>query len=191
MSNLFAVPGDTLAEVEEFMPSDGTYEREGVVRASNVGDVLYCNNDREVRVAFPGCAPRFNVVGSIVYGAVVQTYDQHAVVELFSYRTKQFRLIPPSTHAVVHISNVRRGFVENVRGEFGVGDWIRAKIVGIQKRRFIRLSTEPAYCGVIKAFCPVCRQPLMRKGSLLRCPHCGRAVKRKISEDYGHPKLPR
>lgn len=188
---MFVTPGEKLAEVEEFMPSDGSYELEGIVYAANVGEVRYDHDEREVRVSSPKRVPRFNVVNSIVYGRIIQTFDQYAVVELYPYNTRRFRLIPPSKFATIHISHIRRGFVENVRGEFGVGDWVRAKIIGIQKKRFVQLSTEGAQYGIIKAYCPVCRHPLSRRGTVLYCPRCRRTFRRKIAGDYGQPKLPR
>ncbi|MDN5358699.1 MAG: exosome complex component [Candidatus Diapherotrites archaeon] len=188
---MFVTPGEKLAEVEEFMPSDGAYESEGIVYASSIGVPKYDEMEHEVRVESPKRIPRFNVVNSIVYGRITQTFDQYAVVELFPYNTRRFRLIPPSKYATIHVSNVRKGFVENVRNEFGVGDWIRAKIVGIQKRRFVQLSTEGANYGIIKAYCSVCRRPLSRRGAVLYCPRCKREYRRKITMDYGQPKLPR
>ena len=189
--DLFVTPGEKLAEVEEFMPSDGAYEKGGIVYSATIGEPRYDDIEHEVRVSAPVKVPRLNVVNSIVYGRITQTFDQYAVVELFPYNTRRFRLIPPSKFATIHISHVAKRFVENVRNEFGVGDWIRAKIVGIQKRRFVQLSTEGANYGIIKAYCPVCRRPLSRKGAVLYCPRCKRTYKRKIAMDYGMPKLPR
>jgi len=188
---LFAVPGERLAEVEEFMPSDGSCELDGIVFATNVGDVQYDSNDRVVRVVFPKRSPRLNVANSIVYGRISQTFDHYAAVELYPYSTRRYRLLPSSKHATLHISKIRKGFVKSVRGELGVGDWIRAKIISIQKKRFIQLSTEDAQYGIIKAYCSLCRQPLLRRGAALYCPRCKRSFRRKISGDYGQPRLPR
>ncbi len=188
---MFVTPGEKLAEVEEFMPSDGAYEEEGIVYASTIGEPKFDEFEHDVRVVSPVKQPRLNVVNSIVYGRITQTFDQYAVVELYPYNTRRFRLIPPAKFATIHISRVRRGYVKNVREEFGVGDWVRAKIHSIQKRRFVQLSTEGSNYGIIKAYCPVCRRPLARKGAVLYCPHCKRTFRRKIAMDYGQPKLPR
>jgi exosome complex component CSL4 len=82
-------------------------------------------------------------------------------------------------------------FRSNVRDEFGIGDWVRAKIIDIQKKFFVQLSTEGSKFGVIKAYCPKCRAPLQRRGAVLYCPRCKTTVKRKIAEDYGRPNVPR
>ena len=188
---MLATPGERLAEIEEFIPSDGSCELDGIIYATNVGEVRYDGNNRAVSVVFPGRSPRLNVVNSIVYGRISQTFDQYAAVELYPYCTKRYRLIPPSKYATLHISNIRKGFVENVRGVLGVGDWIRAKIIGIQKKRFVQLSTEGSQYGIIKAYCSLCRQPLLRRGAALYCPRCKRSFRRKIAGDYGQPRLPR
>ncbi len=134
--------------------------------------------------------PRFNVIGSIVYGRVSQIYDQFVILELFPYNTRRFRLIPPFKYAAIHISQIRKGFVENIRDEFGIGDYVRAKVVKIIKKYYMQLSTVGAKFGIIKAFCPHDRTPLRRRGKVLYCPVCKREFKRKIAEDYGNPKLP-
>ena len=188
---MVVTPGENIAIAEEFMPGVGAYERDGEVFAAVVGEPKFDQIEREVRIDSPRKIPRRNVVGSIVYGRVVQVYDKYAVVELFPYNTRRFRLVPPSRLSTIRIANIRRGFVKTVRDEFGVGDWIRAKILKIQKRFYVDLSTEGSRFGVIKAYCPKCRRPLVRRGATLYCPRCKLTVKRKIAEDYGNPVLPR
>ena len=188
---MFVSPGDRVCTVEEFLPGDGVFEEGGDVYAKLSGDVRFDEKNRVVDVQPPKQVPRFNVPGSIVYGRVVRVYDQFVVVELFPYKTRRFRLLPPMKYAAIHISRVRRGFVKDLRSEFGVGDWIRARVHSIEKRFFIQLSTEGKEFGIIKAYCAHDRTPLRRKGNILYCPRCRRTYRRKIAEDYGNPRLPR
>lgn len=184
-------PGERLAAAEEFMPADGAYEDGGDVYAAVVGEPEYDSDEYSVRVNTPIKQPRLNVVNSIVYGRVMQTFDNYALVELYPYSTKRYRLTPPSSYAMLRVSNVKRGYTKSVRDEFGVGDWIRAKISDIKAKFYVNLSTEGPKLGVIKAYCPRCRTPLVRKGRDLYCPKCKIRVHRKIAEDYGNPQLPR
>ncbi len=187
---MFVTPGDRVCAAEEFVPGDGLFEENGEVLAKTVGAVKFDEDERVASVVAPKRVPRFNVPGSIVYGRVEKVYDQFVLVRLFPYKTRRFRLIPPSPYAVIHISRVRRGFVKDLRAEFGVGDWVRARVHSIEKRFFVQLTTEGREYGIIKAYCPHDRTPLRRKGNLLYCPRCRRVVRRKIAEDYGNPRVP-
>ncbi len=188
---MVVTPGDRIAAAEEFMPSDGSYEEGGDVYASVVGEPRYDQERYTVRVDASMKQPRMNVVNSIVYGRISQLYDNYAVVELFPYSTKRYRLVPPSSFAMLRVSSVRRGYVKSMRDEFGVGDWIRAKISDIKERFYVNITTEGPKFGVIKAYCPRCRAPLVRRGRDLYCPRCKIRVHRKIAEDYGNPQIPR
>lgn len=187
---MVVVPGERVCTAEEFVPGDGLYEDAGDVYAKYVGDPRFDQDEKVVSLEYPKRVPRLNVPGSIVYGRVAKVYDQFVLVELFPYRTRRFRLLPPSKYAVIHISKVRRGFVRDLRSEFGVGDWVRARIILIEKKFFTQLSTEGRQFGIIKAYCPRDRTPLRRRGNLLYCPRCRTTVRRKIAEDYGHPRVP-
>lgn len=184
------VPGERVCAAEEFVPGDGLYEEAGEVYAKQVGTPRFDQEERVVSLEYPERVPRLNVPGSIVYGRVSKVLDQFVLVELFPYKTRRFRLHPPSKYAVIHISKVRRGFVKDLRSEFGVGDWVRARIISMEKKFFIQLSTEGRQFGIIKAYCPRDRTPLRRKGNLLYCPRCRTTVRRKIAEDYGNPRVP-
>ncbi len=186
------LPGDKVCEVEEYLPGRGVYaDEDGGVYSKLVGEPRFNEAEKTVSVQFPRKSPGINVVGSIVYGRIFQLLQQVALVQLFPYRTARFRLIPPSPIGAIHISDIRKEFVEDIRNEFDVGDWVRAKIKRIVKRFYPQLTTVGRELGVIKAYCPHDRSPLVRRGADLVCPRCRRKFKRKIAQDYGDPRLPR
>ncbi len=188
----FVLPGDKICEAEEYLPGRGAYvDEEGSVRSKISGTPRFNSAERTVSVSFPGRAPGINVVGSVVYGRVFQILSQIVLVQLFPYKTRRFRLVPPGMIGAIHISDIRREFVEDIWGEFGVGDWVRARIKRVVKRFYPQLSTVGKEYGVIKAYCPHDRTPLVRRGAMLYCPRCKRTFKRKIAFDYGDPRLPR
>ena len=185
-------PGEKICEVEEYLPGRGTYsDEDGGVYSKFVGEPRFNEMQKTVSVSFPGKTPGINVVNSVVYGRIFQVMSQIALVHLFPYKTARFRLHPPSTVGAIHISDIKKEYVENIYDEFDVGDWIRAKIKRITKKFYPQLTTVGKEYGVIKAYCPYHRVPLVRRGNELYCPYCKRTFKRKIAFDYGNPRLPR
>ncbi|MEM0263358.1 MAG: RNA-binding protein, partial [Saccharolobus sp.] len=41
MQGELVLPGEEIAVIEEFIPSDGTYESNGIIRASVIGKIFY------------------------------------------------------------------------------------------------------------------------------------------------------
>ncbi len=188
------LPGEKLCEVEEYLPGRGAYvDEDGGVYAKVIGEPSFNEATKTVSILPPKGSklPGINVVGSIVYGRIFQILSQIALVQLFPYKTARFRLVPPGLIGAIHISDIRKEFVEDIRNEFDVGDWVRAKVKRIVKKFYPQLTTVGRELGVIKAYCPYDRTPLIRRGAELYCPHCKRTFKRKIAMDYGDPKLPR
>ena len=187
-------PGEKICEVEEYLPGRGAFvDEDGGVYAKIMGNPSFNEAERTVSILPPPRKkiPGINVVGSIVYGRVFQVLNKLALVQLFPYHTARFRLMPPGPIGAIYIADVKKEFVEDMRNEFDVGDWIRAKIKRIVKRFYPQLTTVGKELGVIKAYCPYDRTPLVRRGAELYCPKCKRKFKRKIAIDYGDPKLPR
>ena len=105
-----------------------------------------------------------------------------AIVSIARLKGHEEREIATSTQGVIHISNVKSGYVNDLQHEFGYLDLVKARVIDA---RALRLSTEGKDLGVIKAICAKCRGDLKRKGNVLACERCKRVELRKISEDYG------
>jgi len=156
-----------------------------------VGTPKFNERERVVNVEPPMRVPGINVTGSIVYGRVFQFVGSFVLLFLYPYKSARFRLVPPGPIGAIHISQIRKEFVEDIRNEFGIGDWVRAKVIRIIKKFYPQLTTVGSNLGVIKAYCPHDRTPLKRRGNLLYCPTCRRTFRRKVASDYGEPRLPR
>ncbi len=184
-------PGEKICEVEEYLPGRGTYADDTGVYAKVSGEPIINEKERTVSIQPAMKVPGINVPGSIVYGRVTQIIGQFVLLELFSYNTARFRLVPPGPIGAIHISDIKKEFVEDIHNEFQPGDWVRAKIKRVVKKFYPQLTTVGKELGIIKAFCSYDRSPLKRYGNTLVCPTCGRTYKRKIAHDYGRPSLPR
>jgi len=175
------VPGDFLGTSEEFTLGKGVYDEEGNLYATQIGEISI--SDKRVIDVLPAVeTPPVLNEGDVIIGRIEDIRDTVAVVSIACVKGKEKREIAASTQGVIHISNVKRGYVSELQQEFGYLDVVKAKVIDAKT---LRLSTEEHDLGVIKAICMKCKCDLKRKGNVLECERCKRVEVRKISEDYG------
>ncbi|HDN68313.1 MAG: exosome complex RNA-binding protein Csl4 [Candidatus Methanospirareceae archaeon] len=175
------IPGDFVGTSEEFTAGNGVCAEEGNLFALQIGEVSV-NEQREISVLPAVETPPVIKEGTVVVGRVEDLKEMVAVVSLACVVGKEQREIVAPTQAVIHISNVKTGYVNELQQEFGVLDLVKAKVIDAKA---LRLSTEERDLGVIKAMCGKCKSELKRKGNVLVCERCRREETRKISYDYG------
>ncbi|WP_461866165.1 exosome complex RNA-binding protein Csl4 [Thermococcus sp.] len=178
------IPGDYLGVIEEYLPGEGVIEENGELYATRAGRVRINEKKMEISIEPVTDTPPLPKVGDIVIGKVVEVKPQATIVQLLKIEGRQgYREIATSKLAGIHISQVREGYVEDMRKEFKIGDIIRARVITDEKSP-IQLSTRGADLGVVYALCSRCRNPLVRRGNQLICPKCGNVETRKVSSLY-------
>jgi len=175
------VPGDFLGTSEEFTPGKGVYDEKGNIYATLIGGVSI-SDKRVIEVQPKVEIPPTLKEGDVVLGRIEDIRDTVAIVSIACLKGHEEREIAASTQGVIHISNVRSGYVNDLQHEFGYLDLVKAKVIDAEA---LRLSTEGKDLGVIKAICAKCKRDLKRKGNTLACEGCKRVEVRNISEDYG------
>ncbi len=178
-SGTIVSPGDWLGVIEEFIPSDGTYEDEdGSIYASTGGTVaidehrIAVHSDRDLELPVRG------IKG---IGRVSSVKKQIASIDLFKIGN---RVINIPISAVLHISNSSHSYVRSMFDVVRPGDWIYCVIIksGVPTN----ISTVGREYGVIKGLCNYCGQELGHfKASLLRCTNCEEVQPRVIARDFG------
>jgi exosome complex component CSL4 len=148
-SGKFVLPGDFVGTTEEFRAGAQTYEKTGGVYAAIAGTA--------------------KVDGDVVIGQIVGLRDSLAMVTIAGAKGVVDREIPNVGSAVVHVSNVKRGYVKDIAHEFGIFDILKARVVDLKN---MRLDTSEPDLGVMKALCS-------------KCPECGRIETRKLATGYG------
>ena len=176
-----AVPGSELCVIEEFMPGEGTYEDNGVVRAAVLGYVQYDMINRVVKVKKVRSGPFVPRQGSIVHGVVVQVSDEVAIVKIMYDHA--LRRIKHTYTGVLHISQVSSRYIQSMHDAVKVGDVIKAKVLN-NSIPFL-LSTKDIRLGVVISHCSKCGGRLTKVSEeLLKCVECGNVEKRKVAYDY-------
>jgi exosome complex component CSL4 len=174
------VPGDEVAEVEEFIPAEGTYEEDGKVFAALYGELELDNEEKTAKVVAKNPTSKL-AIGDFVFCEVSDARTSMAICEVIALEGKK-RNIPGDTNGTIHVSKISNDYVQDASKELRPSDIIRAKV--IQVKPSIQLTTVHPHLGVVKALCRKCRRPLVKAEKDLYCANCDRHDHRKISDDY-------
>ncbi len=174
------LPGDEVAIAEEYMSGEGTYERDGKIYASAVGELDLDPREKLAKVVLDN-PPIVLSEGDVVIGEVTDTKAAMAIVSIISQEGSN-RSVSSETLASVHVSKLSSSYVEDAGDVMRPGDIIRATV--IQAEPSVQLSTAGPHFGVIRALCGRCRTPLEKKGNHLYCERDDRTENRKLADDY-------
>ncbi|CAB48976.1 exosome complex RNA-binding protein Csl4 [Pyrococcus abyssi] len=184
----FVLPGDYLGVIEEYLPGEGVIVEDGNLYSARAGWVKINKDKVEISLEPASSVPPIPKKGDIVYARVIDVKQQAVLLRMIKIEGQENREIATSKLAGIHISQVKDGFVEDLRNEFKIGDIVRARVIADEKSP-IQLTTKDPDLGVVYALCSKCRTPLVRKGNQLVCPRCGNVETRKISTLYRKVKL--
>ncbi len=174
------LPGDEVAIAEEYMSGEGTYEKEGKIYASAVGELDLDAREKLAKVILDN-PPVVLQEGDVVIGEVTDTKPAMAIVNIIAQEGNS-RAVSSETLASVHVSKLSSSYVEDAGDVMRPGDIIRAQVIQVDPS--VQLSTAGPHFGVIRALCGRCRNPMEKKGRSLYCEHCDRTENRKVADDY-------
>ncbi len=178
-------PGEPLCTIEEYLPGDGVYVDDGLIRAARFGQVEIDFVNRRISVKPLAGKPRLPRRNSAVYGvAVGAPREELMLIKIFA--DERMISYNGTFTGILHVSQAseqpQQG--KSIYDFVKPGDIVRATV----------LSDTPAYIvsmrkpqdGVIMAFCSVCGAPLYRVPGTNRliCLRCGNEESRKISPYY-------
>ncbi len=174
------LPGDEVAIAEEYMSGEGTYEADGKIYASAVGELDLDPRDKLAKVLLDN-PPIVLTEGDIVIADVTDVKPAMAICTILAQEGND-RSVSSETLASVHVSKISSSYVEDAGDLLRPGDLIRAKV--IQADPSVQLTTSGPHMGVIRALCRRCRSPLEKKGKGLYCERCDSNEDRKLADDY-------
>ena len=175
------LPGDEVAQAEEYMAGEGTYEdKDGKIYSSAVGELDVDEREKIVKIA-PDNPPIVLIEGDTVIANVTDVKPAMVICMIVSQEGKT-REVSSENLAAVHVSKISSSYVDDAADLMRPGDLMRAKV--IQALPSVQLTTSGPHLGVIRALCSSCRMPLEKKGDKLYCKRCERTETRKMSDDY-------
>ena len=184
----FVMPGDILGVSEQFLPDKWTYDDGGYIKASVLGTVDISSSNKRISIIPSSGTPSILSVGDSVYGEITDVRGQRATVNVQKMKGTSRRLALPYM-AAIHISQVKKGYLEKLTDAYRIGDVIEAKVSKIMGDN-LDLNTEDKENGAIKAICTRCRAYMIPTGRRdeLYCEVCDRKERRKISINYDYTK---
>lgn len=174
------LPGDEVAIAEEYMSGEGTYEADGKIFASAIGELDLDPKEKLAKVVLDN-PPVVLTEGDVVLAEVTDTKPAMAICSIISQEGND-RAVSSETLSSVHVSKLSSSYVEDAGDVMRPGDIIRGTV--IQADPSVQLSTAGPHFGVVWALCARCRNPLEKKGRALYCERCDRTENRKLADDY-------
>ncbi|MEM0443089.1 MAG: exosome complex RNA-binding protein Csl4 [Candidatus Caldarchaeum sp.] len=181
MRKTMVVPGEPVCVIEEFLPGDGVIvNSSGLVKSVYVGQVSYDMNKRYVNVVNVKEKQELRARDRVV-AEVKDVQEKIAVARAFVKLPDK-----PLKHRRTGVLLGRRN--EQMEDVVGIGDIAVLEVASIY-RGLITFDIYKPGCGVVLAFCSVCRRPLEKKDQLLFCGKCGSRERRKTVLKYGNDQL--
>ena len=177
------MPGDKLGIIEQYLPGEGTYDDNGEIKSSVLGNVKI-NQKMKVISVESDAKPALLKVGDVVYGQITDIKPQRANVKIDCIKDNARPLALPYMGAI-HISQAKKDYLEKLSDAFRIGDIVQAKVVKITGDN-VDLGTVDDDCGVLKAMCTRCRDYMhtTQKANELQCNTCNKKERRKVSKNY-------
>jgi exosome complex component CSL4 len=182
MKQKLVMPGDQLSTSEELLPGDGTFEENGIIRASRIGMYIVNDKHRTAEVKPVTSVPVILKKGDVVIAKVNVAKSTMIIAEVVHVVGKS-RSISSDADATIHVKEIAQGYIKDASTEYKPEDFVRAKV--IQVKPSVQLETKERNLGAIKALCSKCRHPLIKKSHGLECENCGNKEHRRLAEDYG------
>ena len=178
------MPGDKLGIIEQYIPGEGTYDDNGDIKSSVLGNVNINPKKRIISVDSKLGKPAVLKKGDIVYGQITDIKSQRANFNIECIKDNPRPLALPYMGAI-HISQTKKNYLEKLNDAFRIGDIVQAKVIKITGEN-VDLSTTDKECGVLKAMCTRCRDYMhtTKKKDEVQCNTCNRKEKRKLSSNY-------
>ena len=178
------MPGDKLGIIEQYVPGEGTYDEDGEIKSSVLGNVKINQKTKIISVDSKLGKPALLKKGDIIYGQITDIKPQRANITIDCIKDNPRPLALPYIGAI-HISQAKKDYLEKLSDAFRIGDIVQAKVVKITGDN-VDLSTVDRKCGVLKAMCTRCRDYMYTTGKRneVRCRTCNKKEKREVSLNY-------
>jgi len=172
------LPGTCLSTIEEFMPGDGTYDKQGLVYAGVVGRTFYDMINRKVNViGFKKNYMQTLKKAKSLIGVITSVDEDMAQVYIIA--ADETRFLRPFS-GVLHSSQVSQKRLEQITLAVRIGDIIRARPLSAAVP--LPLTIKGKEFGVLVAHCSQCGG-IMKKidDEHVKCSRCGQVENRKLS----------
>ena len=180
-----ALPGESVASIEEFEGGRNTYlAPDGTIRAAAVGTRVYDLKRRIVKIEQKN-SPMLPKLGDVIVGYVEMMFSSMVSIKVLYINEKW------SDAGFSAIASARLGSRADIerrgdrRATFHNGDIVRGRVISLLNSNIHLTLAEKEY-GVMFALCFMCGGDTVRTNeSTIKCVECGAFENRKLTHDYG------
>lgn len=185
LKNEVATPGEKLGVIEEFEHLEGTYDDDGVIRASNLGEAKYDMTRRTVGMQLKK-KPLMPRVGDSVIAEVesAQPSVVNSTILIIDGKKSDANL-----KGMMLLIGERRK-VPRSQIPCSVGDIIRATVVSTLNS-IIHIAFSKPEDGVVYTRCSICGGDMIRVQRQVKCIQCGNRVDKQLSSEFPWDKSTR
>ncbi len=174
MENNNKIPGEKIAQIEEYLPGDNTYEDNDVIRATTIGDI---NLDSVERLASINRQKQITVpkVGDIIIGVVEANLPSMIAIMIKYVNGKK---VNSDLECVCVTRHIRKKNIALAK------DVVKAEIIS-HINGTIHASIDSQDLGVLFTKCRKCFGTVVKMRDAVKCKDCGWIDDRKLSSEFG------
>ena len=174
MENNQKIPGEKIAQIEEYLAGDNTYEDNDVIRATTIGDI---NLDSVERLASVNRQKQITVpkVGDIIIGVVEANLPSMIAIMIKFVNGKK---VNSDLECVCVTRHIRKKNIALAK------DVVKVEIIS-HINGTIHASIDSEDLGVLFTKCRKCFGTVVKMRDAVKCKDCGWIDDRKLSSDFG------
>ena len=174
MENNQKIPGEKIAQIEEYLAGDNTYEDNDVIRATTIGDI---NLDSVDRLASINRQKQITVpkVGDIIIGVVEANLPSMIAIMIKFVNGKK---VNSDLECVCVTRHIRKKNIALAK------DVVKAEIIS-HINGTIHASIDSQDLGVLFTKCRKCFGTVVKMRDAVKCKDCGWIDDRKLSSNFG------
>tara|TARA_B100002052_G_scaffold94233_1_gene86912 strand:- start:685 stop:1233 length:549 start_codon:yes stop_codon:yes gene_type:complete len=174
MENNNKIPGEKIAQIEEYLPGDNTYEDNDVIRATTIGDISL---DSVERLASINRQKQITVpkVGDIIIGVVEANLPSMIAIMIKYVNGKK---VNSDLECVCVTRHIRKKNIALAK------DVVKAEIIS-HINGTIHASIDSQDLGVLFTKCRKCFGTVVKMRDAVKCKDCGWIDDRKLSSEFG------
>ena len=174
MENNQKIPGEKIAQIEEYLPGDNTFEDSDIIRATAIGDIKLDSKDRlasinrHKQIAVPK-------VGDIVIGIVEANLPSMIAIMIKFVNGKKVNTDLECVCVTRHIRKKNIALAQDV---------VKVEIIS-HINGTIHASIDSQELGVLFTKCRKCFGTVVKMRDAVKCKDCGWIDDRKLALDFG------
>jgi len=174
MTNNGKIPGEKIAELEEYLPGEHAFDDGQVVRSTAIGSIELDNNERLVSIK-PDKPVAVPAVGDVIIGVVEANLPSMIAISIKYVNGKRTKSNIECVCVTRHIRKKNIALAQDI---------VKAEIIS-HINGTIHGSIDSQDLGVLFTKCRKCFGTVVKMRDAVKCKDCGWIDDRKLSLDFG------